>query len=136
MKRLAVILLAISMIGCNKNTEAELPNPFFEQWNTPYGVPPFESIKTYHYEPAFERAISLHDEEIAAIVAQTEEPTFENTIAAMDRSGRMLSDVVNIFGMICAAETNEQLQELEGKLMPQLTVHNDAIQMNEAFNSH
>ncbi len=131
MKRLAVILLAISMIGCNKNTEAELPNPFFEQWNTPYGVPPFESIKTYHYEPAFERAISLHDEEIAAIVAQTEEPTFENTIAAMDRSGRMLSDVVNIFGMICAAETNEQLQELEGKLMPQLTVHNDAIQMNE-----
>ena len=131
MKRLAVILLAISMIGCNKNTEAELPNPFFEQWNTPYGVPPFESIKTYHYEPAFERAISLHDEEIAAIIAQTEEPTFENTIAAMDRSGRMLSDVVNIFGMICAAETNEQLQELEGKLMPQLTVHNDAIQMNE-----
>ena len=131
MKRLAVILLAISMIGCNKNTKAELPNPFFEQWNTPYGVPPFESIKTYHYEPAFERAISLHDEEIAAIVAQTEEPTFENTIAAMDRSGRMLSDVVNIFGMICAAETNEQLQELEGKLMPQLTVHNDAIQMNE-----
>ena len=130
MKRLAVILLAITMISCNKEV-AQLPNPFFEQWNTPYGVPPFESIKTYHYEPAFERAISLHDEEIAAIVAQTEEPTFENTIAAMDRSGRMLSDVVNIFGMICAAETNEQLQELEGKLMPQLTVHNDAIQMNE-----
>jgi peptidyl-dipeptidase Dcp len=131
MKRLAVILLAISMIGCNKEAEQNLPNPFFEQWNTPYGVPPFESIKTYHYQPAFERAISLHNEEIAAIVAQTEEPTFENTIAAMDRSGRMLSDVVNVFSMICAAETNEQLQELEGQLMPQLTVHNDAIQMND-----
>lgn len=131
MKRLAVILLAISMIGCNKEAEQNLPNPFFEQWTTPYGVPPFESIKVYHYEPAFERAISLHNEEIAAIVAQAEEPTFENTIAAMDRSGRMLSDVANIFGMLCAAETNEQMQELEGKLMPQLTSHNDAILMNE-----
>ena len=131
MKRLAVILLAISMIGCNKQREEILPNPFFEQWTTPYGVPPFESIKTYHYQPAFERAISLHNEEIAAIVAQEEEPTFENTIAAMDRSGRMLSDVVNVFSMICAAETNEQLQELEGQLMPQLTVHNDAILMND-----
>ena len=67
MKRLAVILLAISMIGCSKSEEAILPNPFFEQRNTPYGVPPFESIKTYHYQPAFERAISLHNEEIAAI---------------------------------------------------------------------
>ncbi|MBQ7952920.1 MAG: M3 family metallopeptidase [Alistipes sp.] len=131
MKRLAVILLAISMIGCNKQREEILPNPFFEQWTTPYGVPPFESIKTYHYQPAFERAISLHNEEIAAIVALEEEPTFENTIAAMDRSGRMLSDVVNVFSMICAAETNEQLQELEGQLMPQLTVHNDAILMND-----
>ena len=131
MKRLAVILLAISMIGCNKEAEQNLPNPFFEQWNTPYGVPPFESIRTYHYEPAFERAMSLHNEEIAAIVACSDDPTFENTIAAMDRSGRMLSDVSNIFGMICAAETNEQLQELEGKIMPQLAAHSDAILMNE-----
>ena len=130
MKRLAVILLAISMIGCNNKAENNLPNPFFEEWTTPYGVPPFESIKTYHYELAFERAISLHNEEIAAIVAQSDEPTFENTIAAMDRSGRMLSDVANIFGMICAAETNDELQELEGKLMPQLTVHSDEILMN------
>lgn len=132
MKRLAVILLAISMFSCKEQAE-QLPNPFFEQWSTPYGVPPFESIKAYHYEPAFERAMSLHNEEIAAIVAQSEQPTFENTIAAMDRSGRMLSDVANVFGMICAAETNEQLQELEGKIMPQLAVHNDAILMNEAL---
>ena len=131
MKRLAVILLAISMIGCSKNEETILPNPFFEQWTTPYGVPPFESIRTYHYEPAFERAMSLHNEEIAAIVTCSDEPTFENTIAAMDRSGRMLSDVSNIFGMICAAETNDQLQELEGKIMPQMAAHNDAILMNE-----
>ncbi len=120
------------MISCNKEAE-QLPNPFFEAWNTPYGVPPFESIKDYHYQPAFERAMSLHDEEIQAIVESKEEPNFENTIAAMDRSGRMLSDVSNVFGMLCAAETNEQLQALEGELMPKLAAHSDAILMNEAL---
>ena len=131
MKRLAVILLlAMATISCKEKAE-QLPNPFFEQWTTPYGVPPFEQIKSYHYQPAFERAMSLHKEEIAAIVAQSEEPTFENTVAAMDRSGRMLSDVANVFGMICAAETNEELQELEGQIMPQLAAHNDEILMNE-----
>ena len=118
------------MIGCNKEAE-QLPNPFFESWNTPYGVPPFESIKDYHYLPAFERAISLHNDEIASIVENAEEPTFENTIAAMDRSGRMLSDVSNVFGMICAAETNDTLQALEGEIMPMLSAHSDAILMNE-----
>lgn len=117
------------MIGCNQG-EVLLPNPFFEQWTTPYGVPPFESIKNYHYQPAFGRAMSLHLEEIEAIVAQDDEPTFENTVAAMDRSGRMLSDVSNVFGMICAAETNDELQELEGIIMPQLAAHSDAILMN------
>ena len=117
------------MIGCNQGEEL-LPNPFFEQWTTPYGVPPFESIKNYHYQPAFGRAMSLHLEEIEAIVAQDDEPTFENTVAAMDRSGRMLSDVSNVFGMICAAETNDELQELEGIIMPQLAAHSDAILMN------
>ena len=68
MKRLAVILSALlAMIGCNQGQE-QAPNPFFEQWTTPYGVPPFESIKNYHYQPAFERAMSLHLEEIEAIV--------------------------------------------------------------------
>ena len=123
-------MLAMATISCKEKAE-QLPNPFFEQWTTPYGVPPFEQIKSYHYQPAFEHAMSLHKEEIAAIVAQSEEPTFENTVAAMDRSGRMLSDVANVFGMICAAETNEELQELEGQIMPQLAAHNDEILMNE-----
>ena len=132
MKRLAVILLAITMISCNKEV-AQLPNPFFESWDTPYGVPPFSSIKDYHYQPAFEQAMALHDEEIDAIVNNKEDATFSNTIEAMDRSGRMLSDVSNVFGMLCAAETNDALQELEGKIMPQLAAHSDRILMNEAL---
>lgn len=131
MKRLLVILLlASTMISCQKSAE-ELPNPFFEQWDTPYGVPPFDRIKSYHYKPAFERAMSLHNEQIEAIINQKEKPTFENTIAAMDRSGRELSDVSNVFSMICAAETNEELQQLEGEIMPLLSSHFDAIQMND-----
>ena len=130
MKRLLFILLsAMAITSCTEQTQ-QLPNPFFEQWTTPYGVPPFDRIKDYHYQPAFERALSLHDEEIAAIVANGEKSTFENTIAAMDCSGRMLSDVSNIFGMICAAETNENLQALEEQIMPLLASHSDAILMN------
>lgn len=120
----------MAMICCTKQSE-QLPNPFFEQWTTPYGVPPFDRIKTYHYKPAFDKALSLHNEEIEAIVANSEEPTFENTVAAMDRSGRMLSDVSNVFGMICAAETNEELQALEEQIMPLLAAHSDAILMND-----
>ena len=130
MKRLAVILMAFTMISCSEEVQ-NLPNPFFEKWDTPYGVPPFERIKAYHYAPALEQAMSLHNEEIAAIISNPEQPTFKNTIAAMDRSGRMLDDVSNIFGMICAAETNDELQQLEAQFVPKLTAHNDAIVMND-----
>ena len=82
MKRLAVILMAFTMISCSEEVQ-NLPNPFFEKWDTPYGVPPFERIKAYHYAPALEQAMSLHNEEIAAIISNPEQPTFENTIAAM-----------------------------------------------------
>ena len=129
---LSVLLTALSMSNCKNETKRE-PNPFFEEWTTPYGVPPFDRIRAYHYEPAFERAMSLHNEEIAAIVANPEPATFENTLAEMDRSGRMLSDVSNIFSMMCAAETSEELMALEGKIMPLLAGHSDAILMNEAL---
>ena len=127
---LSVLLTALTMTACTKEKE-NLPNPFFEEWTTPYGVPPFERIQTYHYAPAFERAMSLHLEEIDAIASNSEEPTFENTVAAMDRAGEMLSTVANVFSMICAAETNDELMALESEFMPQLTAHNDAILMNE-----
>ena len=108
------------MTACNKE-KGNLPNPFFEEWTTPYGAPPFDRIRPYHYAPAFERAMSLHLAEIDAITSNNEDPTFENTVAAMDRAGEMLSNVANVFSMICAAETNDQLMELEAQIMPQLT---------------
>ena len=125
-------MASILTTGC-KGDKENLPNPFFEEWTTPYGVPPFDRIRAYHYEPAFERAMSLHDEQIEAITAETDEPTFVNTLAAYDASGRMLDDVSNIFSMLCAADTSERMQEIEERMMPRLAAHYDKILMNDAL---
>ncbi|MBQ8778215.1 MAG: M3 family metallopeptidase [Alistipes sp.] len=121
----------MSLSACkNRNNMAD--NPFFEsEWTTPYGVPPFDRIKFEHYKPAFEQGMSLHNEEIARIVESSEEPTFENTILAFDNSGQMLSRVATVFGMLEAAETNEQMQDLSAEIMPQLAAHSDSFLMNE-----
>ncbi|MBR2961980.1 MAG: M3 family metallopeptidase [Alistipes sp.] len=122
--------MTITTFGCQR-AENETANPLFEEWNTPFGVPPFDKIKPSHFAPAFERAVAEHNAEIEAIVNCPDEPTFENTLLAYDRSGVMLSDVLNIFGMLCAAETNEELQQLEQQLMPAATSHQIAILLND-----
>ena len=128
---LAFVMVIMSLSACkNRNNMAD--NPFFEsEWTTPYGVPPFDRIRFEHYKPAFEQGMSLHNEEIARIVESSEEPTFENTILAFDNSGQMLSRVSTVFGMLEAAETNEQMQNLSAEIMPQLAAHSDSFLMNE-----
>lgn len=128
---LAFVMVIMSLSACkNRNNMAD--NPFFEsEWTTPYGVPPFDRIRFEHYKPAFEQGMSLHNEEIARIVESSEEPTFENTILAFDNSGQMLSRVATVFGMLEAAETNEQMQDLSAEIMPQLAAHSDSFLMNE-----
>ena len=109
-------------------------NPFFEQeWTTPYGVPPFDQIRMEHYAPAFERGMSLHNEQIASIVASVEEPTFENTVLAYDNSGRMLARVATVFELLASAETNEQMQAYSSEIFPRLATHYDAIAMNDGL---
>ena len=128
---LAFVMVIMSLSACkNRNNMAD--NPFFEsEWTTPYGVPPFDRIRFEHYKPAFEQGMSLHNEEITRIVESSEEPTFENTILAFDNSGQMLSRVATVFGMLEAAETNEQMQDLSAEIMPQLAAHSDSFLMNE-----
>ena len=136
MKRLVGTLLILAMtiatFGCQRAKDGGV-NPFFEQWGTQFGVPPFDQIKPNHFAPAFERAIAEHNAEIEAIVNNPDAPTFENTLLAYDRSGVMLSDVLNIFGMLCAAETNAELQELEQQLIPAATSHQIAILLNDTL---
>ena len=127
---LTLVMTAFSTTFCSKQGQNGV-NPLLAEFDTPYGVPPFDLIKTEHYAPAFEQAMSLHNAEIEAIISNNEEPTFANTVAEYDRSGRLLSDLSNIFGMMSAAMNNPEMQELQEKLMPRLAAHYDAISMNE-----
>ena len=134
MKRLLSTLSLLMMILCTtscSNNSKKADNPLLAKWDTPYGVPPFDLIEAKHYEPAFQQAMSLHNNEIEAIISNSDEPTFENTIAEYDRSGELLSSLNNIFGMMCAAMNSDEMQALQEKLMPRLAAHYDAIAMND-----
>lgn len=137
MKRFLILFASAMMImiefSCNKS-EKVAENPFFEPvWETPYGVPPFDRIKTEHFKPAFEQGMSLHNEEIDRIVNSKEKPTFENTVLAYDNSGEMLWRVATVFGMLSAADTDDQMQALSAEIYPALAAHSDAILMNDKF---
>jgi len=123
----SVLLMSASCQSDKKTAE----NPFFTAWETPYGVPPFDRIAPEHFMPAFERAMSLHDAEIDAIVSNRDEPTFENVIAAYDRSGLELERVGSVFGMLCEAESSEALRALQEEAMPRLAAHADKVGMDE-----
>ncbi|HWA31017.1 MAG TPA: M3 family metallopeptidase, partial [Rhizomicrobium sp.] len=105
-------------------------NPFFETWDTPFGVPPFARIAPEHFRPAYERAFADHAREIADIAANTETPTFANTIVALEKSGRLLSRVELVFSNLAASHTNDALQEIERDLAPLQARHWNAIFLN------
>ena len=133
MKRITALLtliLTMALVSCKSDKHAG-ENPFFAEWNTPYGVPPFDRIAPEHFLPALERGMSLHDAEIDAITSDNDVPTFDNVILAYDRSGRMLAQTELIFGMLCAAENTPEMQALQERVMPLLAAHADKILLNE-----
>ena len=111
--------------------EAERRESLLHRVGNPYGTPPFDKIRPEHFMPAFERGMSLHDAEIAAIVENNDEPTFENVILAYDNSGQMLAQTRLVFEMLCGAETNERMQAIQEEALPLLSAHNDRILLNE-----
>lgn len=106
-------------------------NPFFEVYNTPFDVPPFDKIVNSHYLPAFEEGMKQHNAEIEAIVNNTEAATFANTFEALDRSGDLLTRVANVFFNIKEAHTNDEMDKIAETVAPLLSQHNDAINLNE-----
>lgn len=132
---LLIVLSGIIMMSCN--TEKEKPetmdndNPFFVEWNTPFGTAPFEKIKDDHYLPAFDKAITEKKAEIKAIAENADEPTFDNTIAALDYSGALLDKVSGVFFNLSAAKTNDKIQEISKEVAPKLTQLNDDIYLND-----
>jgi peptidyl-dipeptidase Dcp len=108
-------------------------NPLFDAWQTPFGLPPFESIAPEHFRPAFDAALAEQRSEIDAIVADMEPADFDNTIGALERSGRALKRVGGVFFNLTGAHTNDALQAVEREMAPLLAKHRNAIFMNEAL---
>ncbi|HZJ74783.1 MAG TPA: M3 family metallopeptidase [Perlabentimonas sp.] len=129
MKKLFLLLIPVSMmLSCNQK---EGSNPFLEEWTTPFGTPPFHLIEEVHYIPAYEEAIQQHNAEIEAIVNNEEEPTFENTIVAYDKSGELLSKIGAVFGGVNGANTSDGLQAIAQEVTPMLSAHRNAIRFNQ-----
>ena len=125
-----LILLTITgglfLMGCSEKN----PNPFYNDYDTPFKTPPFAEIKMEHYLPAFEDGIAREKEEIIAIATNTEAPTFINTIAAMEKTGELLEKVRNVFYNLKSSNTNDEMQEIAKKLSPMLSKHRDDILLN------
>ena len=108
-------------------------NPFFAPSSLPYQLPPFEEIREEHYLPAFERGMAEGLAEVEAIADSSEPPTFDNTIAALERSGRILERVSTAFFSIVSSNSTEGVLELEKQISPALAKHSDAIRLNRAL---
>jgi peptidyl-dipeptidase Dcp len=118
---------AAFLISCNNTQEM---NPLLEKFDTPYGVPPFDLIENVHFLPAFKEGIKLQNEEIDAIVNNSETATFDNTIAALDYSGALLGQVSSIFYNISSANTSEEIQQIAKELVPLMSAHRSGISLN------
>ena len=125
MKNLLIAGAALALItGCT------MKNPLLTESSAPFGAPQFDKIENEHYLPAFEAGIAEAKAEIDAIIANEEEPTFENTIEAMEYAGETLNNVAGIFYNLMEANTNEQMQEIAEQISPMLTEYEMYVSLN------
>ncbi|MBQ8499984.1 MAG: M3 family metallopeptidase, partial [Bacteroidales bacterium] len=128
MKRIAFILTVImAAVSCSN------VNPFLGEWETPYGIPDFNSIKEKHYLPAIEYGIRQQQSEIDAIIADSEAPTFENVVEAYERSGEVLGRVTAVLFNVSESDATESLQKIVEEALPLISAHSDNIFMNPYF---
>ncbi|MDH3666368.1 MAG: M3 family metallopeptidase [Paracoccaceae bacterium] len=107
-----------------------MTNPLLQDWDTPFGLPPFGQIEVAHFAPAFADTMSEQIAEIEAVASDPEAPTFQNTVEAMERTGRRLDQVAGVFFNLCASHTNDALQAAQREMAPRLARHQSAILMN------
>ena len=137
MKKLLLIsIAAMTMIACNNQTKSDKSSGepgsiFYTEFETQFGMPPFDQISFEDFKPAFLKGMEEQAAEVDSIVNNTDEPTFDNTIAALDNSGQLLSRVSRVFYGLKGAETNDSIQKLAGELSPLLSEHSDNINLNE-----
>lgn len=128
MKKVLVLIgIALSLHGMVQAKN----NPFLSAYKTPFGTPPFDKIKTEHYEPAFDEGIKQLDEEVSRIANNPQPATFENTIVALERSGKLLSKVSSAFFNVLAAEANDEMMVISQRVSPKLSESSNNIFLNE-----
>lgn len=127
MKRLNTIVLLIIIIM----TTTQAQNPFFSAYNTPCDTPPFDKIKNEHYEPAIDKGIEEHQKEIDRIVENSDTPSFENTILALEKSGNLLERATSVFFNLLSSESDDEMLEIAQRLQPKLSAHSNEIMLNE-----
>ena len=137
MKRLltlsSLLFAMIMTLSCGAGIMDNGENPLLSEWNTEFGIPPFDQIRTEHYKPAFESAMQMHNQEIDAIVNSEEEPTFENVIVALDNSGIKLAEINLIFGMLSSSDLDAEMQEVQNTIIPRVEEHFNAIMLNDSL---
>ena len=111
------------MAAARSDAASAADNPLLGAWDTPYGLPPFAAIRAEHFPPAFEAAMQAHRDDVDAIAASREAPTFANTIRALDRAGRLLERTSGVFHNLAASETSPELQAVQRDLAPRLAAH-------------
>ncbi|MDY0099145.1 MAG: M3 family metallopeptidase [Bacteroidales bacterium] len=120
----------LALTSCKNKPVADPGNPFFSEWDTPFKVPPFEQIMAKDYMPAFEQGMIEGRKDIQTLIKSREEPTFENTIDALDKSGELLTKVSAVFFSQASANTNDSLQNIEMEISPKLSAYSDEIRLN------
>ena len=116
------------MASCS---QPQAENPLLVEWDTPYGIPPFEQVQPEHYIPAYKVAMAAELAEIDAIVNNTEEPTFENTIEAYTNTGELLGNVSAVFSSATGVKSSPELQAIAKELSPLQSAHRSAISLND-----
>jgi len=137
MKKISFLLMILSLVimvnSCKQNSKQDdqlANNPLLQEWDTPYGVPPFDQIKDEHYEPAFEFAMKEQKDNIQKIIDNKDAATFENTVVALEFSGLTLSKVSSVFFNMLSCNTSDSLQAIAQRISPKLSKHGDEIMMN------
>ncbi|MBE6288424.1 MAG: M3 family metallopeptidase [Mediterranea massiliensis] len=129
-KNVLILAATCMMYSCATQTEE---NPFFSEFQTPFGVPPFNQIKLEHYEPAFRKGMEEQNANIQAIIENTDAPTFDNVIVALDNSSPIFDRVAGVFYNLTEAETTDELTALSMKLAPVMSEHSDNISLNQSL---
>src|SRR5690242_1506388 len=120
------------MRGMNEPAAAA-ENPLLTDWTGPFSLPPFGAIAPEHFRPAFDGALSLHRAEIDAIAANPAPPDFDNTIVALEKSGRALERVANMFFVLAGADTSDEIEAVEREVSPLLARHGNTLYLNRAL---